>query len=286
MRTILNSRSTIAVFAGLFLGVVVLIGCGKDDKAKAPSSGPSSAKTDGGDATPGGGTEPGDEAAGGEGTPGTGTIVGKVVFKGDAPKNSRIDMKAHPDCEKQHGDAPAFDTKWAVGEGNALQWVFVYVVKGDGVVGKKWAKPATPVTLDQKGCMYEPRVFGVFVGQSIQVKNSDPVMHNIHAQPGKSAEFNESQQPGAAPLMKSIDRSEVLVPIKCDVHSWMHSYAGVVNHPYFAVTDAKGAYSIGKLPAGKYTIRAIHESGQKIEQEVEVKDGETATLDFEIEPKK
>ncbi len=276
MRTMLNSRPTILVLAALCLGAFVLVGCGKDDK-KPTGSGPTNASTGGGAA------EPGDEAAGGDGVAGDATLTGKVVLKGEAPDNLKVDMKAHPDCEKQHEGA-VFDTKWSVGEGNAVQWVFVYVVKGEGVVGKKWAKPTTPVTLDQKGCMYEPRVFGVFVGQTIQVKNSDPVMHNIHAQPGRSPEFNDSQTPGAAPLMKTIDRSEVLVPIKCDVHSWMHSYAGVVNHPYFAVTDAKGAYSIGKLPAGKYTIRAVHESGKKVEKEVEVKAGETATLDFEIEP--
>ncbi len=284
MRQILNSRSTIAVLAALCFGALVLVGCGKDP---APASGGgTTANTGGGGAAPGGGAaEPGDEPTGGEGTAGDATLSGKVVLKGEAPKNMRVDMIAHPDCAKQHGDAPVFDTKWAVGEGNAVQWVFVYVFKGDGVVGKKWAKPTTAVTIDQKGCMYEPRVFGVFPGQTITVLNSDPVMHNIHAQPGKSAEFNESMQPGAAPLSKTIDRSEVLVPIKCDVHSWMHAYAGVVNHPYFAVTDAKGAYSIGKLPAGTYTIRAIHESGKKSEKEIEVKAGETATLDFEIEPK-
>lgn len=281
MRQIIRSRSTILALAVLFFAAFVVVGCGKDDKISnpaAPGGGEQKAASGGGNA------EVGDDAAGPAGVPGSATISGKVVVKGNAPKNARVDMSAHPDCAKQH-EGPTFDTKWVVGEGNALQWVFVYVLKGDEVVGKKWTAPTTPVTLDQKGCMYVPRVFGVFPGQSIQILNSDPVMHNIHAQPSKSAEFNESQQPGAPPLVKSISRAEVLVPIKCDVHSWMHAYAGVVNHPYFAVTDAKGAYSIGKLPAGKYTIRAIHESLVKVDKEIEVKAGETATLDFEIEPK-
>lgn len=281
MSKLLFSRATVASLAGLFLLSIALIGCGKTDSGgTTPPAGPSAKG-----APAGGGDSGGDVAAGAaEGKAGDGTISGTVTFKGTPPKNARIDMSTHADCAKQHSDA-VFAQDIVVGDGGGLQWVFVYVFKGEEVVGKKWPVPSTPVVIDQHGCMYDPHVFGMMAGQEIQVKNSDPTMHNIHAQPTKSAEFNESQNPGAAPMKETLAKAEVLVPIKCDVHGWMHASAGVVTHPYYAVSDAKGAWSIGKLPPGKYTIRAKHEKLGNVDKDIEVKAGGTATLDFEFEKK-
>lgn len=282
MSKLLFSRASVLSLAGLFLLSIALIGCGKDTPAPAKTP---TANTGGPATAPGGGGDGGGEVAAGaaEGVPGTATISGKVTFKGTAPKNARIEIPAaHGECQKQHPD-PLFEQAYVVGDDGGFQWVFVYVLKGDGVIGKKWAIPAAPVVLDQHGCMYEPHVFGVMAGQEILVKNSDPVMHNIHAQPQKSAEFNESQNPGAPAMKQILKKAEVFVSIKCDVHNWMHACAGVVTHPYYAVTDAKGSYSIDKLPPGKYTIRAKHEKIEKpIEKEIEVKADGKVTLDFEF----
>jgi plastocyanin len=143
----------------------------------------------------------------------------------------------------------------AVADGK-LANVFVYIKEGMA----DWPEPAstTPVVLDQSGCMYSPRVIGVQVGQPVTFLNSDPVMHNIHGM-GDANGFNAGMPGKDQRITRKFETAEVMLKMKCDVHPWMTAYIGVVPHPYFAVTGAKGEFTFEKVPPGDYVIEAWHE---------------------------
>ena len=243
---------------------LALAGCGGENKTEAPKAADSGAPAGGALKTP-------DEANGA-------TITGKVAFDGAKPKLATLDMSANPVCMRAHASAPPKAEDAVVNENGTLKYVFVWVKSGlpDG----NWAVPTTPVTLDQSGCVYKPHMIGVMTGQNIQVKNSDPTNHNIHPQPTVNQEWNESQPPGAEDKIKTFARQEVMIPVKCNVHSWMRSYIGVVAHPFFAVTGDDGTFTIKGLPPGTYTIQTWHEKYGPMEQQVTVGAKESKTLDF------
>jgi hypothetical protein len=173
-------------------------------------------------------------------------------------------MDSDPLCKPEPG--AAVSERLQVGPGNGLQNVFVYIK--DGLGTRRYAVPTTPVTLDQKGCLYIPHVFGVQVGQTLHVTNSDPALHNVHAVPKINREFNFSQSPGVPPAPRVFTSPEVMVSFRCDVHGWMNAFAGVVPHPFFAVTMEDGRFEIKGLPPGAYTIEAWHEVLGTLEQPV------------------
>ena len=183
------------------------------------------------------------------------TLSGRVTVDGAVPENARIKMSGDPVCERAHKDGVSFETY--VTENSGLGNVFVYVKDG---LGKYYFDvPSEPVKLDQDGCMYKPHVFGVRVGQNIEFTNSDATAHNVHALPNANQEFNFSQQIQRQKDTRFFTTPEVMVRFKCDMHSWMSAYAGVLDHPYFAVTTAAGKFELKDVPAGTYTIEAWHE---------------------------
>lgn len=196
------------------------------------------------------------------------TIAGKITLDGALPANQPIRMNADPECVKANaGQKPTQET--FVGEGDSLGNVFVYVQSG---LSGSFPAPTNAVVLDQKGCRYVPHVFGVQVGQPIEILNSDPTLHNIHAIPKTNAEFNMGQpvQGMKNNYTFTAKEADVVVPFKCDVHGWMNAYAGVLDHPYFAVTKPDGSFSIPNLPPGTYTLAAWHERLGKQEQSITV----------------
>ena len=142
------------------------------------------------------------------------------------------------------------------GAGNGLQNAFVYVK--DGLGNRTFPVPKTPVVLDQQGCKYRPHVVGIQVGQPLEVRNSDSTLHNVHAIPKVNKEFNFGQPTKGMKSSRTFDKAEVMVPFKCDVHGWMNAYAGVVAHPFFAVSKADGSFEIKGLPPGSYTVEVWH----------------------------
>lgn len=185
-----------------------------------------------------------------------GAVAGRVTFAGTPPALQALRMDSDPNCAQQGATAP--DESVVVGGDGALQNVFVYVKDGLGTL--RFPVPSTAIVLDQKGCRYAPHVFGAQVGQTVEVLNSDPTLHNIHAVPMANREFNTGQP---LPGMKHVHRfsaREVMVPFKCDVHPWMRAYVGVLDHPFFAVTGADGSFQLTGLPPGTYTIEAWHET--------------------------
>jgi plastocyanin len=185
---------------------------------------------------------------------GNSTVSGMIKLEGTPPAARVIRMSSDPLCMPE---GPTTSEVVLVGPGNGLQNVFVYVK--DGLGDRTFQAPSTPVVLDQRGCKYMPHVFGVQVGQPVKILNSDPTLHNVHATPKANTEFNFGQPLKGMETTRTFTQAEVMVPFKCDVHGWMAAYAGVVPHPYFAVTTADGSYEIQGLPAGTYTIEAWHE---------------------------
>lgn len=204
-------------------------------------------------------------------------LSGTIRFQGTAPQPLPMRMDAEPACSKLHS-GPTFVQQVQVSPAGGLKNVFVWV-KG-GLEGKQFDPPATPAVLDQKGCVYEPRVMGIQVGQRLRVLNSDPTTHNVHPIPRNNPEWNLSQAANGAPITRTFPNEEVMVRFMCNIHPWMRSYVGVVAHPYFAVTSEDGTFEIKGLPPGEYTIEAWHERLRTREQKVTVGAGESKTIEF------
>jgi len=214
---------------------------------------------------------------------GGGTISGKVKFTGAKPVMRKIDMSEEPKCKAKYTAAPPTDESVVVNANGTLADVFVYVKSGLPASYKAPA-PAGPVTLDQDGCRYHPHVLGILVGQALAIKNSDGILHNIKAKGTKNRPFNISQ-----PTVMSSDRTftapEVMVPLECNVHGWMHAWLAVLPHPFFAVTGTDGAFTIKGLPPGTYTVEAWQEKYGTQTATVTVAGSETKTADFSFAAK-
>jgi carboxypeptidase family protein len=196
-----------------------------------------------------------------------GTVSGKIRFTGKRPRTTTIDMSEDPACVEAHR-GKAIDESLLVSSNGELADAFVYVKKG--LEGKNFEIPSTPVTIDQNGCWFRPRVLGIQTNQILEVTNSDPVTHNIHPMGQMNREWNHSQGPGDAPLIRKFIKPEIMIPVKCNIHHWMRAYIGVVDHPYFAVSKQDGSYTIADLPPGTYTIEVWHESLGAQEQQITV----------------
>jgi plastocyanin len=207
-----------------------------------------------------------------------GSITGMVALDGAAPKNAPIRMNADPICLREVKTPQFMETFEVGGDGKSLANVFVYVK--DGLGNYVYDTPTEPAIIDQKECRYHPHVFGMRVGQPLQILNSDPTLHNIHATPKVNSEFNTGQPIQGMKTNHTFDKPEVMVPFKCDVHGWMNAYVGVLPHPYFAVTDGSGKFALNTLPPGTYTIEAWHERLGPQTQQVTIGQKETKDITF------
>jgi hypothetical protein len=247
---------------GCAVMLAALAGCGGGDASKSanpssPAAAPDAKKVD---------------------TATAATLKGKVVLEGTPPENPVIKMSSDPAC----GNAEVRAESYLVDNG-ALQNVFVYIKDG---LGNKYIfdTPTEPVKLDQKNCHYTPHVLGLRVTQPLEISNSDQTLHNVHGMPTENREFNQGQPIVGMKNTVAFTTPEVMIPFKCDVHNWMHAYIGVVNHPYFAVSDKAGTFELKSVPPGTYTIEAWHEKLGRQTQSVTLgeKDAKDVTFTFKI----
>lgn len=245
-------RKSVFVFFAL-LTLVTVIGCGGGDTEKVAAA-PAQVDT-----APAGGS---------------GSISGSVTYSNGDP-DVAISMDADPVCASLHDGE--VHTEMVVADAGKLANVFVYVKEG---VSGSYAAPGDAKLMEQKGCVYNPHVSGIMVGQKLVIRNSDPTLHNVHALPTKNQEFNQGQPFQDMELERTFDQTEVMIRFKCDVHPWMSSYMAVLDHPFYAVSGADGSFAIEGLAAGEYVLEAWHEELGTQTQSVTVADGEAATAAF------
>jgi hypothetical protein len=203
-----------------------------------------------------------------------GVISGIVYFKGTPPKRGVLNMSADPVCSGEHSQ-PVLAPDGAVNSNGTLPNVFLYI---EGVPGN-FSVPS-PATLTQEGCMYSPHVLGVMAGQQLFIVSKDPTTHNVHFMSKVNRAWNETQQPGAPPLIHKFSHPEIMIPIHCNHHPWMSAYLGVTSNPFFTVTGTDGTFSIKGLPPGEYTIHAWTATFGTQEQKVTVRAGESSEANF------
>jgi hypothetical protein len=203
-------------------------------------------------------------------------LMGTISFTGTPPKPVRIDTSSDPICEKAN---PDLTTDWVIVTNKRLANVVVYV-RGELLNSYSFDAPSPDVTLEHKGCRYEPHILGMQTQQTLRIVNSDPTTHNTHPSPKNNRQWNQSQPPGAAALEQRFASPELFIPIRDNQHPWEKAYVGVFSHPFFSVSGTDGSYKISGLPPGQYTVVAWHERLGEQTLEVFLGYNEQKNLDF------
>ena len=202
-----------------------------------------------------------------------GSISGTVKFNGTAPAPTKLEVRKDKEvC----GKSPKVDQSLVVNNGNLANAV---VTITDIKTGKKI--DAKKVTLDQKGCEYQPHVLAFPVGTTVEILNPDGILHNVHSYSKANSPFNMAQPKFKKTLDVKIDKPEA-IEVKCDVHGWMQGWLVATESPYVAVTDNSGNFKLTDVPPGSYTVEVWHEKLGKNTQKVSVKAKEDAKVSFEV----
>lgn len=207
-----------------------------------------------------------------------GTITGTVKFAGAPPARKEIQVTKDKEiCGKET------HLSWdlIVGPNKGIENAVVSLM--DVKKGKKWT--ITKVTLDQNGCVYKPHVAVVPTGATVDILNSDGILHNIHTYSTANPPFNKAQPKFKKVLTAEFNKPET-IKVTCDAHGWMLGWMIVSDQPYVAVTDEKGDFTLKDVPPGHYKLEVWHETlGKKVE-DVAVKSKEETRLHIELAKKK
>ena len=202
-----------------------------------------------------------------------GSISGTVKYKGTAPAPKKLEVSKDKEvC----GKTPKVDQSLVVNNGNLANAV---VTITDIKSGKKL--DAKKVTLDQKGCEYQPHVLAFPAGTTVEILNPDGILHNVHSYSKVNSPFNMAQPKFKKTLDVKIDKPEA-IEVKCDVHGWMQGWLVATESPYVAVSDNSGNFKLTDVPPGSYTFEVWHEKLGKNTQKVAVKAKEDAKVSFEV----
>lgn len=238
----------------------------------APASGAAAAPSGAAVAPSGAAAAPSGAAAAQSGD--KGDVKGTVTVTGKLPVMEDLKRNSDAFCAKKQMK----DESVVAGKKGELANVLVHI---NGL-------PATPppsekATLSQDDCMYRPHVMGIVDGQKLEIRNGDPVLHNVHTYEGARTLFNVAQVPGTPNIEKTFEQKQgVMLKFKCDVHQWMTGYVWVQNNGYFAVTDKDGTFTIKDVPVGTYDIEAWHERFGTKTGKVTVAKGKPAEVKLEF----
>ena len=205
---------------------------------------------------------------------GGGSISGVVKFKGTAPAPKQLEATKDVQVCGKH---KIMDETLVVGSGGGLANAVVSITN---ITKGKPLEKGSPV-FDQVGCQYVPHVIAFPAGSEVQIQNSDGILHNIHTYSEKNPSINRAQPKFKKVLKETFAKPEV-IKVTCDAHNWMHGWFAVQETPYFAVTDANGAYKLTDVPPGSYDVKVWHETLGETTQKVTVAGGAEAKADFEM----
>ena len=181
-----------------------------------------------------------------------GTLTGTVTYEGTPPAPAKIEVTKDPEVCGKEKTSPALVT----GAGGGIADVVVVV---NATKGKKLDVPTTNPVFDQKTCEFHPHVLAFPAGSTIDVTNSDGILHNIHTTSTVNPSTNQAQPKFKPKIQIKVEKAEWPIAVKCDVHGWMSGYWVSQDTPYFAVTDANGNFKITDLPPGDYQVQLWQE---------------------------
>ena len=210
---------------------------------------------------------------------GGGTITGTVKFSGIPPPPTPINFGAEKQCALVHGTTPPKVEDVVINSNGTVRDVLIYVT---GEAPGQYAAPTEPLVFEQRGCLFVPHVGAVMVGQPVEVRNDDSILHNVRAQSKLGQSFNIAQPTQGMKMTKKLLKPEIGIPLKCDVHFWMTGYLHVLAHPFFAVTGPDGVFTIKGLPAGTYTLEAWHGKLGIKQMAVTVNGDESQSVEFTL----
>jgi len=204
-----------------------------------------------------------------------GTIRGTVKIEGHLGKLPPLPVTKYKEVCK---DVP--NESLVVGPGQGLRYA---VITLEGIVRGKAVEKEALHEIDNLRCRFMPHVSAASVGQFVVLKNSDPMLHTVHAFfINEQPQFNVGLYPGRVSRKPLIAAGAV--KIRCEVHPWMAAYIVVTEHPYQAISDIYGEYEITDIPAGVYQLKVWHESLGTQEKRIEVKPAATQKIDFSFTP--
>jgi hypothetical protein len=205
-----------------------------------------------------------------------GTISGTIKWEGAQPTKEKIDISGNAECVRVQKDT-IYDEKLVVNPNNTVRFAFVTIDCSD-----VYEPPAEPITMDQVGCHYIPHVFALVSGQKLNIKSSDPLLHNVHYIPTNDANEEKNIAMPAPTTKNAVFVGPDKVKFKCEVHPWMGAWCYVQTHPFFAISGEDGTYTIKNVPPGTYKLVLKHESLGEQTASVTVETGKTATADFTL----
>jgi plastocyanin len=203
-----------------------------------------------------------------------GSISGVVKFKGTPPPRAPLDVNKDKEvCAV----TPKLSRELVVAADGGIQYAVVSIVG----IEKGKAFPDAKAVLDQKDCEYVPHVLQMPAGGTVEIKNSDGILHNIHTYSEKNPPVNRAQPKFKKTIEETFKEPE-FIKLTCDVHGWMQGWLAVQENPYYVVTDEKGAFKLTDVPAGSYEVRVWQEKLGQTTQKVTVQPGADTTVTFEL----
>lgn len=210
-------------------------------------------------------------------------IRGKVTLQGSAPPPKKVLIgKDNEVCGQGHAEQDVV----RVSVDGGLVGVVVYLEQVDK--GKAWSTNAR-YELDQQKCAFSPALQVMPRGAELSIKNSDPVLHNVHPYEiiGSSRRtlFNLAQPTkGQTNVVKIEARRGRAIELSCDAHNWMSGWVYVVDNPYFAVVSADGSFEIGDVPPGEYKLMAWHPALGTLDQTMKATAKGKTDVSFAFKP--
>ena len=210
-------------------------------------------------------------------------IIGKVVLHGTPTAETPIPLAVDAPCAGPDS-GPLTTHFFVVGPKGELADTLVFIKEGS--FQQHFSIPRTRHELVFTNCMIEPYVSAIFRGDELMARSAGSEMHILRAEAGNSSPISVTVQPGGTTGLRGLSRPELFVRLRCEVHPWEFAYTSVIEHPFFAVTDESGTFSITNVPPGKYALKAIHRKAQGVNEVtrfITVRAGEVVSADFTIE---